>query len=101
MKAVLKIADLTMITPLLRQDRVAVEAEQEGYNRYWSLRPLEVNPAVREMQQVTVRKWREFLDSNSSHNGTTRESQVTLNGASAPDGEQTDQQEALHADNAS
>ncbi|MCY4068694.1 MAG: aromatic ring-hydroxylating dioxygenase subunit alpha [Acidimicrobiaceae bacterium] len=86
MRAVLKIADRTMITPLLRQDRVAVEAEQEGYNRHWSQRPLEVNPAVREMQQVTVRKWQGHLDREAAKNGTSTETRVSLNGNSTDNG---------------
>ncbi len=100
MKAVLKIADRTMITPLLSQDRIAVEAEQEGYNRYWDLRPLEVNPAVREMQQVTVRKWREFLESESQNKSTAHESRVSVNGAGATDDAQPDRQ-AIHVNGAS
>ena len=61
MTLVLKIANRTLIGPLLGQDRVAVEAEQEGYEKHWHAPPIEVNPVVREFQAVTVRKWQEHL----------------------------------------
>ena len=61
MRTVLKIANRTLIGPLLGQDRVAVEAEQEGYEKHWNAPPIEVNPVVREFQGVTVRKWQEHL----------------------------------------
>lgn len=62
MPAVLKVSNRVLIAPLLGQDGDAVEAEQEGYERHWNARPLEFNPAVRVLQKVTVRKWREHLD---------------------------------------
>lgn len=61
MITVLKIANRKLITPLLSEDRVAVEAEQEGYDKFWDSAPIEVNPVVRSFQKVTVRKWREYL----------------------------------------
>ena len=61
MTTVLKIANRVLIGPLLAQDRVAVEAEQEGYERHWDAPPIESNPVVRAFQKVTVRKWREHL----------------------------------------
>ena len=61
MSAVLKVSNRVLIGPLLAQDGVAVEAEQEGYERHWNARPLEFNPVVRAFQNVTVRKWREHL----------------------------------------
>ena len=62
MNAVLKIAKRMLIGPLLTEDRVAVEAEQEGYERHWDGPPIEVNPIVRAFQKVTVRKWQEHLE---------------------------------------
>lgn len=61
MSAVLKISNRLLIGPLLDQDRFAVEAEQEGYERHWEARPIEFNPVVQAFQSVTVRKWREYL----------------------------------------
>ena len=61
MKMVLKIANRALIGPLLGQDRVAVEAEQVGYEQNWNAPPVELNPVVREFQKVIVRKWQEHL----------------------------------------
>ena len=61
MTAVLKISNRVLIGPLLNQDGVAVEAEQQGYERHWDAPPIEYNPAVRAFQNVTVRKWREYM----------------------------------------
>ena len=61
MTAVMKVSNRLLIAPLLTQDRFALEAEQEGYERHWDARPVEFNPVVRAFQKVTVRKWQEHL----------------------------------------
>jgi len=61
MTAVMKISNRLLIAPLLSQDRFALEAEQEGYERHWEARPVEFNPVVKAFQKVTVRKWQEHL----------------------------------------
>ena len=61
MTAVMKVSNRMLIGPLLSQDRLALEAEQEGYERHWDARPIEFNPVVQAFQKVTVRKWREHL----------------------------------------
>ena len=61
MTAVLKISNRVLIGPLLTQDGVAVEAEQQGYEKHWDAPPIEYNPAVGAFQNVTVRKWREHM----------------------------------------
>ena len=68
MRAVMKISNRVLIGPLLAQDRVAVEAEQEGYEQHWDARPIEYNPVVQAFQNVTVRKWREYL-ARAAENG--------------------------------
>ena len=68
MTAVLKISNRVLIGPLLAQDGVAVEAEQQGYERHWDAPPIEYNPAVRAFQNVTVRKWREYM-ARATENG--------------------------------
>jgi phenylpropionate dioxygenase-like ring-hydroxylating dioxygenase large terminal subunit len=47
--------------PLLEQDGFALEAEQEGYERGFDAAPVELNPAVALLHQLTIRKWREHL----------------------------------------
>ncbi len=58
---ILKIANVAHIGPLLSQDGLAVEAEQEGYNAYFDAPLAEINPAVNLFQQLTIRKWEEHL----------------------------------------
>ena len=61
MAAVMKISSRLLIVPLLTQDQGALEAEQQGYDRHWDAPPVEFNPVVKYLQEVTVRKWREHL----------------------------------------
>ncbi|MCY4187552.1 MAG: aromatic ring-hydroxylating dioxygenase subunit alpha [Bryobacterales bacterium] len=72
MAPLMKIARRTAIRPLLGEDQVAVEEEQRGYEKYWDAPPIELNPVVREFQQVIVRKWQDHLaqaNGNGSANG--------------------------------
>ena len=68
MTTVLKLSNRMLIAPLLDQDRYAVEAEQEGYEKHWDEPPIEFNPVVKAFQNVTVRKWQEYL-ARESQNG--------------------------------
>ncbi|MCP6760145.1 MAG: aromatic ring-hydroxylating dioxygenase subunit alpha [Fischerella sp. CENA71] len=61
MTFVLRIANLLLIKPLLSQDGVAVEAEQEGYETHFDKPIIELNPAVTLFQQLTISKWEEHL----------------------------------------
>ncbi|HLH31010.1 MAG TPA: aromatic ring-hydroxylating dioxygenase subunit alpha [Terriglobia bacterium] len=61
MKPLLKIANVISIKPLLRQDGFAVEAEQQGYEKYFDAPLAELNPAVNLFQQLTIRKWEEHI----------------------------------------
>ena len=47
--------------PLLEQDGFALEAEQDGYERGFDAPPVELNPAVGLLHQLTIRKWEEHL----------------------------------------
>ena len=58
----MRIANELLVKPLLRQDAYAVEAEQDGYNNYWDAPLAELNPVVKLFQDVTIRKWEEYLD---------------------------------------
>lgn len=61
MTPVLQLANKLLVGPLLSEDGWAVEAEQEGYERYYEAPIAELNPAVHEFQKLTVRKWEEHL----------------------------------------
>ena len=58
---VLTIAKRMFVQPVIDQDAWAVELEQEGYNRYSDLPVAEYSPVVSLFQQLTIRKWEEYL----------------------------------------
>lgn len=58
---IMPIARRVLVKPLLEEDGVAVEAEQEGYNVHFEQPIAELNPAIHEFQQLTIRKWEEHL----------------------------------------
>ncbi len=59
----MRIANELLVKPLLGEDRAAVEAEQEGYEMHWDSPLAEINPVVKQFQELTIRKWQEYLDS--------------------------------------
>lgn len=68
-----------LVTPLLSDDRRACEAELQAYSRHFDAPIAEFNPAVGLCQQLTIRKWEEYLasrslihtaDSNTAFNNT-------------------------------
>ncbi|MBC6423044.1 MAG: aromatic ring-hydroxylating dioxygenase subunit alpha [Hormoscilla sp. SP12CHS1] len=61
MTLALKIANPLLIKPLLSQDGIAVEAEQQGYETHFNAPIIELNPAVHLFQLLTIRKWEEHL----------------------------------------
>ncbi|GAU69131.1 putative oxidoreductase iron-sulfur subunit [Streptomyces sp. NBRC 110611] len=62
MPAVMRAAGALAVKPLLREDGEAVEAEQLGYETHHTAPIVELNPAVGLFQDLTVRKWEEYLD---------------------------------------
>lgn len=66
MRGLLKVANKLHINPLLSQDGVAVEAEQEGWQKHWDEPAVEMSPAVNAFQALTVRKWDAYLASERS-----------------------------------
>jgi phenylpropionate dioxygenase-like ring-hydroxylating dioxygenase large terminal subunit len=56
----LDIAEKVMITPLLQQDRLAVEAEQEAFERLGDAPVVEFNPVTGMVQEMIVRRWQEY-----------------------------------------
>jgi phenylpropionate dioxygenase-like ring-hydroxylating dioxygenase large terminal subunit len=61
MKPFLRISNELLIKPLLREDGVAVEAEQAGYEAHWDAPVFDLNPAVLAFQSVIVKKWEAHL----------------------------------------
>ncbi len=61
LQAFLPAAKQLTVKPLLAEDGVAVEAEQEGWERHWDAPLAELNPVVKAFQDLTIRKWEEYL----------------------------------------
>ncbi|HEV3116684.1 MAG TPA: aromatic ring-hydroxylating dioxygenase subunit alpha [Gemmataceae bacterium] len=61
MKGVLHVANRMLIRPLLSQDGFAVEAEQAGYEAHFDAPMIEINPVIAMFQDLTIRKWEEYL----------------------------------------
>lgn len=57
----LRLANRLLIRPLLCEDGMAVEAEQEGYQIHYEAPMIEVNPVISQFQMLTIRKWDEHL----------------------------------------
>ncbi|TYB50770.1 Rieske 2Fe-2S domain-containing protein [Nonomuraea sp. PA05] len=62
MRPLLKLGGALSVRPLLLEDGAAVEAEQAGYERNHASPIVELNPAVHLFQDLTVRKWQDYLD---------------------------------------
>lgn len=58
---VLRVANKLLVTPLIEEDRFACEAELAGYVAHHDAPIAEFNPAVALFQQLTIRKWEEYL----------------------------------------
>jgi hypothetical protein len=71
----LKVANLVLIRPLLSEDGVAVEAEQEAYEASSGAPFIEFNPAVTMFQKLIVRRWEEYLGSPSAPQAAAEEAQ--------------------------
>lgn len=76
MKPFLKISNELLIKPLLRQDGVAVEAEQAGYEKHWDAPVFDLNPAVLAFQALIVRKWEAYLATEAAARGAERLTQI-------------------------
>jgi phenylpropionate dioxygenase-like ring-hydroxylating dioxygenase large terminal subunit len=74
-----------IVRPLLDEDGVAVEAEQEGYDAHFERPVPDLNPVVHAFQALTVKKWDAYL---ATQNGK-RQPGATANGEAvgAPSGE--------------
>ncbi|HYI31364.1 MAG TPA: aromatic ring-hydroxylating dioxygenase subunit alpha [Bradyrhizobium sp.] len=61
----LKLANVFLIKPLLQEDEIAVEAEQEAYEISAGASFIEFNPAVGMFQKLIARRWEQYLDSDA------------------------------------
>ncbi len=59
-KPILWITNKAYIEPLLAEDQWALELEQEGFERHPDSAQIELNPAIRHFQKLTLEKWEEY-----------------------------------------
>ena len=71
LQVVLDVFNRISIGPLLDQDGVVVEAEQEAYDVHWAAPPVELNPVVKAFQELTVRKWQAYLEDSANDKGAS------------------------------
>ena len=57
----LKLSRPLYFDSVMAQDGFAVEAEQDGWDNHWDMPMMELNPAVRAMQDLAIRKWEDYL----------------------------------------
>jgi phenylpropionate dioxygenase-like ring-hydroxylating dioxygenase large terminal subunit len=62
----LRVTNRLLFRPLLEQDRFAVQSEQDAWDRHFDSAIGELNPAVVQFQELTIRKWEEHLCSPTS-----------------------------------
>ncbi len=61
LKAIMPLAKRWMVRPLLDEDGVAVEAEQQGYEQHFDKPVPDLNPVVHAFQALTIKKWEQYL----------------------------------------
>jgi 4beta-methylsterol monooxygenase len=60
-RAIMAASKRLLVKPLLEEDGVAVEAEQDAWQKHYEQPIAELNPVVHQFQQLTIRKWEEHL----------------------------------------
>ena len=50
-----------MISTVMAEDKIAVEWEMDGYEEHWGAPLAELSPMVKAFQDLTIRKWEEYL----------------------------------------
>lgn len=66
MTPLIRLGHQYMVRPLFDEDGWAVRKEQEAYEQHWDAPLAEVNPQVHAYQRLTVRKWEQYLASQSA-----------------------------------
>lgn len=66
MNVAMRLGARLSVLPLLAQDGHAVELEQVGYDTHFAAPIVELNPAVLLFQDLTIRKWDEYLEREST-----------------------------------
>ena len=68
----LRAGNTLLVEPLLKEDGFAVEEEQRAYDRHFDAPMMELNPVIGAFQNLTIRKWEEYLASSAGRQRTPR-----------------------------
>jgi len=60
-KPILRLINTTYLRPLLLEDQVALEEEQQAVERELDHPSVELNPIIRTFQELTVEKWEDYV----------------------------------------
>jgi acyl-CoA reductase-like NAD-dependent aldehyde dehydrogenase len=62
MKGVIRLGNKLVVDPVFAEDGAALALEQAAWERHWDNPIAELNPQVKAFQELTVRKWSEWLE---------------------------------------
>lgn len=82
MKPALAIGNRLLVRPLLQEDGDVLEEEQRGWEEAWDSPQAELNPIVKEFQDLTIRKWREYEDSVRAKKKSTKSPKAAVRSVS-------------------
>lgn len=74
MKWVVRFGNRFIVDPVFSEDGWAVELEQKAWEAEWDAPPIDLNPQVKAFQDLTVRKWEEYLRRSGQIADTTEAS---------------------------
>lgn len=77
-RTIMPFAKRLIVKPLLDEDGVAVEAEQEGYEAHFDQPVPDLNPVVHAFQALTIRKWEEHLAGSSDGRPANEEARPSV-----------------------
>lgn len=69
----MKMTRFTTLQPLLGQDVWVIGHEQAGWERHWDRPAPELSPVVKAFQDLTIRKWSEYLASRRPATGAAND----------------------------
>lgn len=69
-RPILKAINAVYLEPLLREDRLVLEEEQEALRVHGGERSIEVNPIVQAFQRLTLEKWEAYVASERARLAT-------------------------------
>ena len=88
MEPIIKIANKVHVGPLLGQDEEACTAEQLGWEKHWDKPVAEISPAVHAFQNLTVKRWEDYLKTREKKAEPGVASQPLNRERRAPDAEE-------------